>query len=364
MNERSDKSSVVPGDSGHRFNETYSKMRDEDILRLADEKASLREEPRRALDSELRKRNLHASFINSGLTSEASQAFDIAEMRARPSRLRILWIPAWYLALLTYNLWSQPSQPPDKHTLHILAEAAGRLTTPLELLLTAAVIYATLNTGRAPTDGHQSLRKRVLSHPAIQTVLIIIGSVMFLTVVFMAIGSLQGARTLQPNSQLSQPQPQVSQPPLNTGALKDYEFMSNSNLNMGNEADGISPATKKRMRETLALELAGAMQKQNNPLRIELTGKEHAILSMELPSMDKESSDELIQKLNEGDANFWNAMRLMNFSQVVFSGDRYNRIITRDEFLQYGKDYEKYKADFLKSLKSLQAGAQGEIAKP
>jgi hypothetical protein len=75
-------------------------------------------------------------------------------------------------------------------------------------------------------------------------------------------------------------------------------------------------------------------------------------------------SEELIQEFKQAnDANFWNAARLMNYSQVVFSGDSYKKVVSREEFLAYGKDYDKYKEAFLKAATGLQAGAQGEVSK-
>lgn len=114
----------------------------------------------------------------------------------------------------------------------------------------------------------------------------------------------------------------------------------------------------------LALQLAGGMQQQNNPIHIEVTDDNHDVLLFQLPSMNDAMANELIQTWREGDANFWNGMRLMNYNQVIFSGDSYKKIVTREEFLSYGKDYEKYKADFLKATEGIQAGAQGELEKP
>lgn len=151
---------------------------------------------------------------------------------------------------------------------------------------------------------------------------------------------------------------------MNPNALADYELMSKSKADLGTEEDGLAPETKKRMREGLALQLSGGFQKQNNPIRVDVVGDNHDVLVFRLPSFNAELGNELIQEFSQGDANFWNAMRLMNYQQVVFSGDAYERTVARKEFSRYGKDYEKYKAGFLKAAKGLEAGAKGELPKP
>ncbi len=106
------------------------------------------------------------------------------------------------------------------------------------------------------------------------------------------------------------------------------------------------------------------MQQQNNPVHVEVAGDDHDVLLLQLPSMDEETSNDLIQKLRGGDANFWNGMRLMNYRQLVFSGNNYKKIVEREEIVRYSKDYDRYLADFQKTLKGIQAGAQGETTKP
>lgn len=151
---------------------------------------------------------------------------------------------------------------------------------------------------------------------------------------------------------------------VNAGALDNYALLSKSVSELGNEDDGLSPDAKKRMREGLALQLAGGLQKQNNPIRVDVTGADHDILVFELPSMNDEMARELIQEFKQAnDSNFWNAARLMNYSQVVFSGDAYKRVVSRAEFLSYGKEYDKYKEAVLKASAGFQAGTQGEISK-
>jgi hypothetical protein len=140
--------------------------------------------------------------------------------------------------------------------------------------------------------------------------------------------------------------------------------MSKSKADLGTEADGITPQAKKRMREMFALELSGAMQKQNNPIHVDIIGDNHDVLLLQLPLMSDAVSDEFLNRPSDDNGNFWNGMRLMNFSQIVFSGDHYRKVVTREEIVSYSKNYDKYKTDYLKMLKGIQAGAQGEVTKP
>ena len=264
---------------------------------------------------------------------------------------RTLWIVGWFAGLLIFNIVTRWSQNLDKNGLFIFLEALGRLTTPLQLTFSAAVVFGILSagTGQKANDGDVRTSKR---KTALHTAYILVGTLVGVMVFgFMAASWHGGAANGQKVSG-------------NPGALDDYALLSKSTSALGSDDDGLSPDTKKRMREGLALQMAGAFQKQNNPIRVDVTGADHDILVFQLPSMNDEMADELIQGLKQAsDANFWNAARLMNYSQVVFSGDSYKKVVSREEFLAYGKDYDKYKEAFLKAATGLQAGAQGEVSK-
>lgn len=264
-----------------------------------------------------------------------------------------LWIVGWFIGLLIFNIASHWSQSADKNGLFIFLEALGRLTTPVELLLSAIVVYGILSSvGKQKSgDGDERTPKK---KAALHTAFILGGTLAGVLVIGVVVASWhgRGATRGQPGSP-------------NPNALDNYAVLSRSTSEIGSEDDGLSPDTKKRMRESLALQLAGAMQKQNNPIRVDVTGTDHDILVFELPSMNDDMAEELIQELRQAnDANFWNAARLMNYGQVVFSGDSYKKVVSREEFLSYGKDYDKYKEAFLKAATGLQAGAQGEASKP
>ena len=86
---------------------------------------------------------------------------------------------------------------------------------------------------------------------------------------------------------------------LNPAALDSYALLSKANSELGTEDDGLSPDTKERMRKNLALQPASGMQKQNSPIRVDVTGAEHDILVFQLRSMNDEMAEELIQEFRQ-----------------------------------------------------------------
>ena len=99
-------------------------------------------------------------------------------------------------------------------------------------------------------------------------------------------------------------------------------------------------------------------------MSVDVTGVHHDVLLIQIPSMNDEFVNDMIHEFSQGDTNFWNGMRLLNYRQVIFSGDGYQKVVTRKEFIGYGKDYEEYVARFLEAVRGTQATAQGDLAKP
>jgi hypothetical protein len=153
--------------------------------------------------------------------------------------------------------------------------------------------------------------------------------------------------------------PQIQIARLNPTTLDNEESGSKTKDGAGNDEDGLSSETKKRMREMFALNAAVGMREQKNPIRVDIAGDNVDVLQFQLPSMNEGLANGLIRDLGRGDANFWNGMRLMDFSQIVFSGDNFKKIVTRKEIIAYSEDYDKYKEAFLRALKRIQAGANG-----
>ena len=285
-----------------------------------------------------------------------------ADVPRSKARLGLLFA-TWLIALLIFNVLFHWAHNTGSSDLYILADAVSQVTTPIQLLLSFAVLICIFSLGKKKSRDVSSkastnnlVAKRIPLLPEI--------GVLFLAIaLFIVLLRRNGASRPDPSAQSREPQSQEKA--IDPNGLNGYEIISKSGANLGNEADGLTPQAKKRMREMLALELSGAFQKQNNPIHVEVTGDNHDELLFQLSSMNDGTANELIRTLrDEGDANFWNAMRLMDYTQVVFSGDAYKKIVGRTEFLSYGKNYESYKAAFLRSMKSFQSGVQGEIKKP
>jgi hypothetical protein len=278
-------------------------------------------------------------------------------------RYRGFWILAWFVALLIYNVASHWSQNGDKNALFIYLQALGQLTSPLELVLSVAIVYGILSNGkRKSAEESENSKKTFISNSVVRTALILGGVLASVIVVGVVVAYWPGGRTAYKSGQSKS---QTGNPADNPNALSSYAITSRSDADLGTEEDGLSPETKKMMRENLTLEMSGLFQKLNSPIRVDVVGANHDVLVFQLASMNSESANELIQGFRqENDANFWNAMRLMRYSQVIFTGDSFKRVVEREEFLNFGKDYEQYKAAFLKASKSLKAGAQGEVKKP
>jgi hypothetical protein len=300
-----------------------------------------------ALESELGERGLGKTSMAENKKAEVSRPHETPKYMPGPRKYRGLWILAWFIALFIFNLASHWAQYADRSGLYIFVEALQQLTTPAKLLVSAFVVYGILSYGGTGAEP-QALKKRLY-----HTIYILVAVVAAVLVIGLVIVVLSRGGTKQ-----------VEKADVKPNALDNYELMSKSKAEIGSEEDGLSPETKKGMREMLALELAGGFQKQNNPMRVDVVGDNHDVLVFQLPSMNEELANEAIQGLQQGDANFWNGMRLMNYSQVVFAGDAYKRVVSREEFVRYGNDYEKYKAAFLKAADGFVAGAHGEVEKP
>ena len=297
---------------------------------------------------------------DSGLTDDEQLHHNISVPRR--NGYSFLLILLWFAALLLVNVWSLWSQNTDKSSLYIFLEALSRMTSPLELLLSIAVVGGILSSRKSQprVSEVQTLQNRLIS----KRVYILTG-VLTLFVFGFLVALLPRGHTNQLTNQSLQSKTQIDKVAMNPNALDNYEILSKSNADLGNKDDGLTPEAKKMMREMFALEMSGALHKQNNPINVEVAGNNHDVLLFQSPAMNDAIADEMIKAFRvDENANFWNGMRLMDYSQVVFSGTSYKKIVTRKEFLNYGKNYEKYKVAFLKATKGFQAGAQGELTKP
>jgi 1,4-dihydroxy-2-naphthoate octaprenyltransferase len=63
---------------------------------------------------------------------------------------RWLWVLVWFAALLVFNAANHWNQNADKNTLYVFLEALGWMTSPVQLLLSAAVISGIAFSKRKP----------------------------------------------------------------------------------------------------------------------------------------------------------------------------------------------------------------------
>jgi hypothetical protein len=191
-----------------------------------------------------------------------------------------------------------------------------------------------------------TLNREFIPRKTLHTTYVLIG-----TLAVVSVSELLIARTSRSVS------PQIQKATLNPTTLNNEESGSKTKVDRRNEEDGLSSGTKKRMRQMFASNAAVGMRQQNDPIRVDVVGDNVDVLQFRLPSMNEGLANGLIRDLGRGDANFWNGMRLMDFTQIVFCGDNFKKIVTRKEIIAYSQDYEKYKEAFLRALKRLQAGA-------
>ena len=194
----------------------------------------------------------------------------------------------------------------------------------------------------------KTLNRKFISRNALHTTCVLIGT--------LAVVSVSELLIVWP-SRSATPQVQIAR--LNPTALDNEESGSKTKDGAGNDEDGLSSETKKRLREMFALNAAVGMRKQINPIRVEIAGDNVDVLQFQLPSMNEGLANGLIRDLGRGDANFWNGMRLMDFSQIVFSGDNFKKIVTKKEITANSREYDKYREAFLRAMKRIQAGANG-----
>ncbi|HYL86528.1 MAG TPA: hypothetical protein VE263_20050 [Candidatus Angelobacter sp.] len=63
---------------------------------------------------------------------------------------RWLWILAWFLALLVFNVAHHWNQNADKNALYIFLEALGWITSPVQFVLSAVVVSGIVLSKRKP----------------------------------------------------------------------------------------------------------------------------------------------------------------------------------------------------------------------
>ena len=72
-------------------------------------------------------------------------------------------------------------------------------------------------------------------------------------------------------------------------------------------------------------------------------------------------ADDLLKTFQESKtSNFWNGLRALGCSELVFTGENYRRSIPQNEFIQWCRDYEKYLSELHKVTGQISAGLSRE----
>ena len=108
----------------------------------------------------------------------------------------------------------------------------------------------------------------------------------------------------------------------------------------GDDAKG-SSILQASTRERFASTLDGGFKSAYNALQVRTEGKDAEKLLIHMPQMNAEIADGFIRSTREKE-NFWNGVRALGFTEVIFSGDNYRRSISRNEFIPWCRNYEKY----------------------
>jgi hypothetical protein len=312
----------------------------------------------RTLQSEPWKRIPELQSTTPSILEESPSEIDQVKNTSTPLLKRPwLWILGWYVGLLAYIVWSDWSRYSEQTTAYVILDSIGKMTNVLNLFLSICAVGIIFERSKANRDGSKSRIRRILGHPATLTLgtvaaIPLLASVIVISTYFLARHNADNTTAASPARAAGQT--------VNPSALDNYAIMSKQTDPPGSISDGISPDTKKRMRENFALALSGGMQKQSNPIQVEVAGTDHDVLIFRFAGMNDDMYDEITAN---SDSNFWNGLRLMDFKVLSLSGDNYRRAITRQEIVAHSANYEEYKRDFSKQLQGLQAGAKGEIDK-
>lgn len=138
---------------------------------------------------------------------------------------------------------------------------------------------------------------------------------------------------------------------VNPDAFKGWEVAQGADQSAVDARLGFPVATKKRMRETFALSLMGAVASVPN-VSVELQGPEHDKLIVSSPGMSATIASNLPVLLRTADADFWNRTRFLGFNEFVFSGSNYSQSIPVAEFAQWGVGYDSFVSNMVAMYES------------
>ncbi len=117
------------------------------------------------------------------------------------------------------------------------------------------------------------------------------------------------------------------------------------------------------IRQRFAATADGGFRSIYPAIRFRSKGEHSEKLLVYMPEMNAEIADGLLRSMTAND-NFWNGVRALGFTEVIFSGDSYRRSISKNEFIPWCRDYEKYLAALQRAKAQMSGGLEHESTQP
>jgi hypothetical protein len=128
---------------------------------------------------------------------------------------------------------------------------------------------------------------------------------------------------------------------INLDALNGWEVTKN-NQRIGDVKTGLSPEIIKRMRENFALQCRGELASIEGA-SVELEGDNHDKLTFAFSgALTKDSSKVFVDALRQGDPDFGNRLRFLNFKKLVLAGTNYSETFSQTDFLSWSQNYDAF----------------------
>jgi hypothetical protein len=111
--------------------------------------------------------------------------------------------------------------------------------------------------------------------------------------------------------------------------------------------------------------LQGSMKAIYGSFEVKLEGTNDDILVFSCKDINANNFNDFIKPFQQDKTgNFFNAMRAMNFSELVLAGDTFRTSIPKVEFVQWCRDYDKYLSEFHKIAEQMSDAMKREPTAP
>jgi hypothetical protein len=105
-----------------------------------------------------------------------------------------------------------------------------------------------------------------------------------------------------------------------------------------------NPVVQRTLRLSVASTADGTCKSFYSACQIRSEGENHDKLVIHVPQMNAQIADDFIRSLRE-ESNFWNALRVVGFGELILRGSNYRRSISRKDFIPWCRNYEKFLAE-------------------